>query len=71
MLDIFVSSIFTDEVVDVVLIKEQGQLGEDVFVIIHLPRLLAERKIKFVDSENLWILLILLLFLRTVSVFGG
>lgn len=60
---------FDDKVVEMVPIEERGQLGENVFVIIHLPRVSAIVKLKSVDSKNLWNQLILLLFQRTISIF--
>jgi hypothetical protein len=53
VLHVSVSSVFSDEVVEVVPVKERGQLGENVFVIIHLPSVSAKVKFKSVDSKNL------------------
>jgi len=57
-LHILVASVFADEVVEVVPVEEPGQLGENVFVNVHLPKVSAKVKFKSVDSENLCNLLI-------------
>ena len=52
MLYIFVAIILADKIVEVIPIKERDQLGENVFVIIHLPGVSAKVKFKSVDSKN-------------------
>lgn len=39
-----VASVLSDKVVEMVPVEERGQLGENVFVIIHLPRVSAKNK---------------------------
>lgn len=58
VLHVPVASVFADEVVEVVPVEEPGQLGENVFVNVHLPKLSAKVRFKSVDSENLCNLLI-------------
>ncbi len=54
VLNVYVASVLSDKVVEMVPVKERGQLGENVFVIIHLPRVSAKVKFKSVDSKKLW-----------------
>ena len=51
---VLVAMILADVIVEQTSVKERGQLGENVFVIIHLPRVSAKVKFKSVDSKNLW-----------------
>ena len=43
MLDVFVTAIFADEVVEVVPAKESYQLSEHVLVLIHMQTILAAK----------------------------
>ena len=43
MVHIFITSIFTNEVVEVIPIKECYQLSEDVLVLIHMQTILAAK----------------------------
>jgi hypothetical protein len=58
VLHVPVASVFADEVVEVVPVKKPSQLGENVFVNVHLPKVSAKVKSKSVDSGNLYNLLI-------------
>jgi hypothetical protein len=52
VLNVSVAFVLPDQVVEMVPVEERGQLGENVFVIIHLPRVSAKVKFKSVDSKN-------------------
>jgi hypothetical protein len=54
VLNVSVASVLPDKVVEMVPVEELGQLGENVFVIIHLPRVSAKVKFKSVSLQNLW-----------------
>ena len=43
MLDVFVTAIFADEVVEVIPVKESYQLREHVLVLIHMQTILAAK----------------------------
>ena len=43
MLHVFITSIFTNEIVEVIPVKERNQLSEDVLVLIHMQTILAPK----------------------------
>ena len=43
MLDVFVTAIFADKVVEVIPVKESYQLREDVLILIHMQTILAAK----------------------------
>jgi hypothetical protein len=68
-LDVFVTMVFAHIVVEQTPVQKRGELGENVFVFVHLPSVFGKDKFKSVSLQNLCNQLILLVFQRTISIF--
>jgi len=54
VLDVLVAMILADVVIEQTSVKERGELGENVLVFVHLPRVFGKDKFKSVSLQNLW-----------------